>query len=66
MLHKETVLPRNQKIGFYTGGVVNWRTWLVDRAAKVAGLCVKVEGMPLGTARNLDPDGVCCGDSGSH
>lgn len=54
MFHRAEVLPRNPNHGCYTGGVVNWRTRLVHYAAKVAGLCVKIEGMPLGTSRNLD------------
>ena len=54
MLHKANVLPRNERHGCYCGGVVNWRTAVVHYVAKAVGLHVKIEGMPLGTSRNLD------------
>jgi hypothetical protein len=43
MLHLESALPRDKRFGAYLGGVVNWRTRLVHVAARIAGLCVKVE-----------------------
>lgn len=55
MLHKANVLPRNERHGCYCGGVVNWRTAVVHYVAKAVGLHVKIEGMPLGTNRNLEP-----------
>lgn len=58
MLHLESVLPRHKVHGCYTGGVVNWRTRAVHLVAKAVGLCVKIEGMPLGTSRNLDRTSV--------
>lgn len=68
MLHKSKVLPHAKETGCYCGGIVNWRTALVHYAAKIAGLHVKVEGMPLGTNRNLDwsscDDGSIRSDSG--
>lgn len=54
MPHSERVLPRNSELGCYCGGVVNWRTAVVHYAAKAVGLHVKIEGMPLGTNRNLE------------
>ncbi len=58
MQHKENVLPRNPKHGCYTGGIVNWRAAVIHHVAKALGLLVKIEGMPLGTARNLDQSSV--------
>lgn len=52
-MHKKSVLPRNEN-GHYCGGVVNWRTAVIHYVAKAVGLLVKVEGMPLGTSRNLE------------
>lgn len=66
MQHLETVLPRNKKFDAYTGGVVNWRTAIVHYIAKAVGLCVKVEGKPLGTDRNIDRSnmtGSCAGSA---
>lgn len=54
MLHKASVLPRNEKFNAYVGGVVNWRTAIIHFVASAVGLLVKVEGMPLGTSRNLE------------
>jgi len=65
MLHKESILPRNESVGCYCGGVVNWRTAVVHYVAKAVGLHVKVEGFPLGTARNLDRQYVGCPQSQS-
>lgn len=53
-MHKESVLPRNKRHGSYCGGVVNWRTAVIHYVAKAVGLLVKVEGIPLGTSRNLE------------
>jgi hypothetical protein len=58
MLHKESVLPRDKDNDCYCGGVVNWRTAVVHYVAKAVGLMVKIEGMPLGTSRNLDRQSV--------
>lgn len=65
MLHKANALPRHPRYGFYTGGVVNWRTAMVHYVAKAVGLLVKVEGMPLGSRRNLDRSTVESGCSGA-
>ena len=54
MLHKENILPRDKAHGCYCGGIVNWRVRAVHWVAKIVGLHVKIEGMPLGTARNLE------------
>lgn len=54
MLHKQSILPRNEKVGCYCGGVVNWRVAVIHYVAKAVGLHVKIEGFPLGTSRNLD------------
>lgn len=54
MLHKAEILPRDKDVGCYCGGVPNWRVALVHYAAKIAGLHVKLEGMPIGTNRNLE------------
>lgn len=61
MLHKENVLPRQKEVGCYCGGVVNWRTAIIHYVAKAVGLHVKVEGMPLGTSRNLDRSSIDVG-----
>ena len=65
MLHSERVLPRNSKHHCYTGGIVNWRTAAIHYTAKALGLCVKLEGFPLGSSRNLTrdkmPGGITCG-----
>lgn len=53
-MHLASVLPRNKAHNCYCGGVVNWRTFVIHWVARMVGLMVKVEGMPLGTARNLD------------
>lgn len=54
MQHSPRVLPRNARHGCYTGGIVNWRVAAVHYVAKAVGLCVRVEGLPLGTTRNLE------------
>lgn len=54
MLHKASILPRNPDHGCYCGGVVNWRVAAVHYVAKVVGLLVKIEGMPVGSNRNLE------------
>lgn len=54
MLHKASVLPRNPDHGCYCGGVVNWRVAAVHYVAKLVGLLVKIEGMPVGSNRNLE------------
>lgn len=54
MQHNEDILPRNKVHDCYCGGVVNWRVATVHYVAKLVGLHVKLEGMPLGTARNLE------------
>lgn len=54
MQHKASVLPRHPSHNSYCGGVVNWRTAIVHYVAKAVGLLVKVEGMPLGSDRNLE------------
>lgn len=54
-MHKESILPRVEGIGCYCGGIVNWRVAIVHFAAKAVGLHVKIEGMPIGTSRNLEP-----------
>jgi hypothetical protein len=63
MMHLSSVLPRDKDNNCYCGGVVNWRTAVIHWVAKVVGLLVKVEGMPLGTTRNLDrssqQSGIC-------
>jgi hypothetical protein len=61
MLHKESILPRNDSVGCYCGGVVNWRTAIIHYVAKAVGLHVKIEGFPLGTSRNLDRQSVDAG-----
>jgi len=53
--HKESVLPRNKKHDCYCGGIVNWRVAIIHYVAKSLGLMVKIEGMPLGSSRNLEP-----------
>lgn len=58
MQHKNSVLPRATGIGCYCGGVVNWRTFIIHWVAKAVGLHIKIEGMPLGTIRNLDKGSV--------
>lgn len=58
MLHRADVLPRHPRIGCYCGGVVNWRTAIIHYVAKAVGLHVKIEGMPLGTSRNLERSSV--------
>lgn len=54
MQHKASILPRNLSHDCYCGGIVNWRVAAVHYVAKLVGLHVKIEGMPLGTARNLE------------
>ncbi len=61
MQHKASILPRHPSHDCYVGGIVNWRTAVVHYVAKAVGLHVKVEGMPLGTNRNLEPPKVLCG-----
>lgn len=58
MQHKESILPRTKDLDCYCGGIPNWRVALVHYAAKFAGLHVKLEGMPIGTNRNLDRNSV--------
>lgn len=53
MQHNAYILPRNKAHDCYCGGVVNWRVAAVHYVAKFVGLHIKLEGMPLGTARNL-------------
>lgn len=38
----------------YCGGVVNWRIAIVHYVAKTLGLLIKIDGFPLGTARNIN------------
>lgn len=66
MQHKAEILPRNTSVDCYCGGVVNWRTAVVHYAAKLAGLHVKIEGMPLGTNKNLDRESMDVGSVGSN
>lgn len=54
MQHNADILPRNKAHDCYCGGIVNWRVAAVHYVAKLVGLHVKLEGMPLGTARNLE------------
>lgn len=54
MLHKSSVLPRNQQHDCYCGGIANWRVSAVHYVAKAVGLLVKIEGFPVGTNRNLE------------
>jgi hypothetical protein len=65
MQHKKEVLPREEGVNCYCGGVVNWRTAFVHYAAKLVGLQIKIEGMPLGTSKNLersiDVEPIKCG-----
>lgn len=68
MLHKESALPRNPRYGMYCGGVANWRVAVVHYVAKAVGLLIHLEGMPLGSGRNLDHSSVDAkeGDCGSR
>jgi hypothetical protein len=66
MLHLESALPRDKRFGAYLGGVVNWRTRLVHVAARIAGLCVKVEGFPLGSTRNIDREASAASEASAR
>jgi len=54
MQHNQQTLPRRKGLNCYCGGVVNWRTAIVHYVAKAVGLHIQIEGMPLGSNRNLE------------